>query len=198
MAENSVRERVLDSLLDIIAEQGLERVTIREVAAGAGVSIGSVQYYARSKEEMLRLAFEYVIDSALARADAIPREGHVGEVVRAALREFLPLDGTRIRETRVYLAFAARALVDPALAERQQAIMARLRALGADAVRVARERGQALPGADAELFGIATVALLDGLSLQLLTEPGGIDAATALRLADLHVTQAFRMDGAVR
>jgi AcrR family transcriptional regulator len=198
MAENSARERVLDALLDIIAGQGLERVTIREVAAGAGVSIGTVQYYGRSKEEMLRLAFEHVVDSALSRADAIPREGRVGEVVRTALREFLPLDDTRVRETRVYLAFAARALVVPALAERQQAIMGRLRALGADAVRLAQERGEALPETDAELFGIATVALLDGLSLQLLTDPGGIDAETALRLADLHVARAFRMDAASR
>lgn len=193
---SSVRERVLDALMEIIAERGLDQVTIREVASTAGVSIGSVQYYCRSKEEMLRLAFEHVIESALGRADAIARTGDVSAVLRTALREFMPLDERRRRETKVYLAFAARALVADDLAAVLHGIMVRLRNLCAEAYRLAEQRGQTWGDADAELFGAATVALLDGINLHLLSDPAGLDEQAALAITDLHLTHYFRLSDA--
>ncbi len=185
----------MNALMDIISEHGLDRVTIREVASAAAVSIGTVQYYCRSKEEMLRLAFEHVIHNALVRVEAIPRTGDVRAVLRIALQEFMPLDERRSRETRVYLAFAARALVTPDLSAVQHEIMTHLRRLCADAFRLAQQRGQACTETDAELFAVATVALLDGLNLQLLSDPAGLDTATAVAITDLHLAKHFQVRG---
>ena len=56
---DDARQRLLDALMTLIAERGLDQVSIREVAAAAGVSIGTVQYYCRSKDEMLQMTFEH-------------------------------------------------------------------------------------------------------------------------------------------
>lgn len=186
--------RVMNALLDIISERGLDHVTIREVASTAGVSIGTVQYYCRSKDEMLALAFDHVTQNALERVDAIPRAGDVGAVLRVALQEFMPLDERRSRETRIYLAFATRAIVSTNLSATQHAIMAKLRELCADAFRLAEERGQTRAGTDAEQFAATTLALLDGLSLQLLADPAGLEPGSAIAIANLHLARHFRMD----
>lgn len=193
-AKLPAQTRVMDALLDIISERGLDHVTIRDVASAAEVSIGTVQYYCRSKDEMLEMAFEHVVQHGLDRVDAIPRAGDVAAVLRMALQEFMPLDERRGRETRIYLAFATRAMVNANLSATQHAIMARLRELCADAFRLAEERRQTRAGTDAELFATTTIALLDGLSLQLLADPAGLKPAEAIAIADLHLARHFRLD----
>ena len=47
------RARLTEVLLDVVAEGGLEAATIRTVAAAAGVSIGTVQHYFKTKDDML-------------------------------------------------------------------------------------------------------------------------------------------------
>ena len=56
--------------MTITAERGLDQVSIREVAAEAGVSVGTVQYYCRSKDEMLEMAFRHILDRMSARVAA--------------------------------------------------------------------------------------------------------------------------------
>lgn len=180
----TARERVLDALSSITAERGLDEVTIREVAATAGVSIGTVQYYCRSKDEMLRVAFEHISERLLGRIAAIPTRGSVRSVLRRALLEFLPLDERRRTEARVYLAFAARAAVSPELARVQQNLLGELRRRCRDAFALAKERGEAPADLDPRRAGTAVTALIDGLLLHLLTDTTGISRRRALDALD--------------
>lgn len=187
----TARERVLDALMSITAERGLDEVTIREVAATAGVSIGTVQYYCRSKDEMLRVAFEHVSERFLARVEAIPRKGTVRSVLRKAVLEFLPLDDHRRTESRVYLAFAARAAVSPQLALVQRNLLGELRRQCVDTFALAKQRGQTPQDLDPRRAGAVLAALIDGLLLHLLTD-AGLSKRAALAavddLLDLYLT----------
>ncbi|GAA2758844.1 hypothetical protein GCM10009872_42040 [Actinopolymorpha rutila] len=203
---------MLTALMEIIAERGLDHATIREVAASAGVSIGTVQYYCRSKDEMLRMAFEHVCEQILDRIRQIERSGtgrprgsartrgaadsdrEVGPVLRRALMEFLPLDDRRRAEARVYLAFAARAAVAPDLAQVQQTMMAELRAMTAAAFRLAVDRGQAHAGLVPERAAAATAVVVDGLLLQMLTDPAGMSARAGTGLLDDHLARYVNLD----
>jgi DNA-binding transcriptional regulator YbjK len=51
-------DRILDAALEVIREQGAGRLTHRLVAAAADVPLGSVTYHFRSKQALLRAAFE--------------------------------------------------------------------------------------------------------------------------------------------
>ena len=195
------RERLLEALIGITAEQGLDGVSIREVAARAGVSIGTVQYYCHTKDEMLVMAFQHIAERIVSRvaggegAQAREVDGTVGRRLEDALLELLPLDDHRSTESRVYLAFAARAAVVPELAAVQSSLMARLRAQLAAAFRAARDRGEARDDVDPELASAATAALVDGLLLHLLTDPAGLSPGAARQILQRHLGTHLRAGG---
>lgn len=188
------RERLLDALVAITAERGLDRASMREVAAAAGVSIGTVQYYCRSKDEMLRMAFEYVIGRIIARVGAIADTGRAGHMLREGVLEFLPLDQTRCIEARVYLAFVARAAISPPLAQLQHTLQAQMRDTCTRAFALASQRGEAVTDFDPEAAAVATMAMVDGLMLHMLTDPTGMPADTAIAVLGAHLGRFLDLD----
>jgi AcrR family transcriptional regulator len=182
-------DRLISAFLTITATRGLDQATMREVAKEAGLSVGSVQYYCRTKDDMLLIAHQHVVDQIIARGATVQRTGPVGAVIRAYALEFLPLDEGRTTEQRVYLAFAARAAVTPALARIQHSLTTRLRTDCADAFRLAQERGEAIRDFDPDAAARATIAILDGLMLYMLTDPEGMPAQTAIETLDAHLTR---------
>ncbi len=185
----SPQERLLDALVSITAERGLDQVSIREVAAEAGVSVGTVQYYCRSKDEMLEMAFRHILNRMSDRAAGTQRTGTVTQVLRRALQEFLPLDDLRRRECRVYLAFAARAAVTPRLAEVQHELLGDMRRRCAKVFQAAKDSGEATRDFDPKAAAAVTTALVDGLLLHMLTDPRGLRGPTAVRMLDDHLRQ---------
>ena len=47
------RKQLADAVMRLAATEGLEEVSLRHVAAEAGVSTGMVQHYFRTKDEMM-------------------------------------------------------------------------------------------------------------------------------------------------
>ena len=187
--ENPVRERLLEALVTITAERGLDQVSLREVAAAADVSIGAVQYYCRNKDEMLRMAFEHITSRILGRATAAAAGESVSALIRLSMLEFLPLDDERRVEARVYLAFAARAAVSPGLARVHTAMMTSIRDQCEAAFRLAVERGESRSGIDPAVAATSTVAIVDGLLLHLLTGSIGLTPEGAVAILDAHLGQ---------
>ncbi|QIS09630.1 TetR family transcriptional regulator [Nocardia arthritidis] len=111
------RGRLLDRLAEAIADGGIEGVSIRDLAARAQVSIGTVQYYFGTKADLLTAAWQHMRDQADARlrrsgiADLEPGEMLFG------LAEFLLPPTQEDRLSRVWLALVARAAHDRRIAE---------------------------------------------------------------------------------
>ncbi|WP_157185665.1 TetR/AcrR family transcriptional regulator, partial [Nocardia transvalensis] len=61
------RRQLLDRLAEVIAEDGIEGVSIRTLASRAHVSIGTVQYYFSTKNDLLQRVWEHVRDEAARR-----------------------------------------------------------------------------------------------------------------------------------
>ncbi|MFB9834047.1 TetR/AcrR family transcriptional regulator [Actinoallomurus acaciae] len=183
------RQRLLDALVEITAERGLDHVSIREVAAAADVSIGTVQYYCRTKDEMVLMAWESLAEKIIVRAmGGLDRTaGTVKECVRRVVLELLPLDEPRNVESRVYLAFAARAAVSAPLAEVQHSLLGELRGYLARAFARAKDEGEAAPGLEPDAAAATTAALVDGLLLHMLTDRGGLPPDSAVAAMDAHL-----------
>lgn len=181
------KERLLAALITITAERGLDQVSIREVAAEAGVSVGTVQYYCRTKDEMLLMAFRHILGRITDRAGRIERSGTVGSVLQRAMEEFLPIDDLRRHESRVYLAFAARAATTPALAEVHHELLKGMRSQSAAAFALAQERGEAVTEFDAKEAAAESTALVDGMMLHMVTDPNGLRPKTAVRILGNHL-----------
>jgi AcrR family transcriptional regulator len=62
----SVEEKILDSTLYLIGNKGTSNVPIRAIAKEAGVNVSAINYYFRSKDEMLRQTKEFFISNTIA------------------------------------------------------------------------------------------------------------------------------------
>ncbi|MEV0586540.1 TetR/AcrR family transcriptional regulator [Nonomuraea sp. NPDC050310] len=185
------RGQIAEALLAIIDRGGLDAVNLRDVAAEAGVSLGSVQHYFRSKDQMLLFALDHIsergserVRQSLGDGDQLPRT-----VLRRVLAELVPTDERRLAELRIATAFTARALVNPALAEHLSTGYAALNDLLVLLLRQARQTGDAPTTLDPERAAAGLFALAEGLGTHVLL--GQTDASTALAVLDEYLDRLF-------
>jgi AcrR family transcriptional regulator len=169
---NPRKAALTEALLGIVAERGLDQVSVREVASAAGVSIGTVQHYFPTKDEMLAAAFAEVVRRVRLRLESVELGDDVRRNLSAVLREFLPLDARRSEEARIMAAFAARAATSPALADVQRGVLAEVH--GALSEALARARNARADSAEVKQAAHIAIAAADGLALHAVSAPGWI------------------------
>ncbi|GAA2332841.1 TetR family transcriptional regulator [Streptomyces cuspidosporus] len=69
-ADPQRRERILTAALDLIADEGIARVSHRRIAARAGVPLGSMTHHFSGMDDLLREAFDRFTDHIVAVFDA--------------------------------------------------------------------------------------------------------------------------------
>lgn len=80
---------ILDAACDIFMQQGYGSLTMRKVASKANISIGNLNYYYRTKEDLLRDLLDYVINPYLEEFDRAREEaGDSAEKQLKAVLEF--------------------------------------------------------------------------------------------------------------
>lgn len=69
MADKDVKKNIMQAALDLV-EQGdgrIGEVTVREIAAAAGVGVGLINYHFGSKDELMRLCAQTIVSEELER-----------------------------------------------------------------------------------------------------------------------------------
>ncbi|MEU0883607.1 TetR/AcrR family transcriptional regulator [Lentzea sp. NPDC005914] len=169
------RREIGDAVCRVMASRGLDAVSLRHVAAEAGVSMGRVQHYFATKDEMLLFAFQQISSRVADRIGAVhspdPRT-----FLRDLLLELLPLSPAARAEAPVLAAFLAQAVVEPRLAEPLREGAPQMVAFIAHLITQVR------PGGDAERDAMALLAFVDGLMMQMLI--GQVDEVSAKALVD--------------
>ncbi|GAA4084845.1 TetR/AcrR family transcriptional regulator [Actinomadura miaoliensis] len=171
----------------LISEHGLDAVTVARTAAAAGISVGLVQHYFRTKDDMLLHAFNHVSAHIRSRVDERVRDGArhrqpIAAILGEALTEFIPLDETRRTEFRVARAFAGRALDAPALAEVDNETARALRKDIAQAVHNGKECGEVQEDVDPWPAAVRLAAVTEGLAMQVYRDPAGVNGTPAADL----------------
>lgn len=190
------RRQVAEAVERLVAAGGLDSVTMAKTAAEAGVSVGLVQHYFSSKDDMLRYAYTQVTERALARvlerAEEVDRHhGRVQEALRQALAERLPLDGPRRAEWRVAFAFATRAVDNPRLAAVRNDTEAQIRARLATAVSNGKKCGEVRKHTDQDAQAARLLAYVEGLALHAYLDPVAMPAEAALSALDDYLAGVF-------
>lgn len=113
------RRTIAEAVFRVITTTGSEAISLRDVAAEAGISMGMVQHYFRTKDEMLMFALDHM-GARVSRRLQTRLSGMVKPtpraVVRAMLAEMLPSTEETRQEAAVSIAFFNRAVVTPAYA----------------------------------------------------------------------------------
>jgi TetR/AcrR family transcriptional repressor of bet genes len=189
--QHARRTRIAEAVFRLAASQGLEAVSLRHVAAEAGVSMGQVQHYFSTKDELLLFAFRVVSERAeqrfAAAAGAVPEGAGPGALVRALLGELL--GDVSLAEAPVTVAFLARAVVHPDLAATIRAGAPAMVDFLAREIRTAQAAGSAPAGLDPVREAATLIALVDGLTTQLLI--GQLDQTTAVATLDYQLDRIF-------
>ena len=187
------RQRIADAVCRLAAREGLEGASLRRVAAEAGVSMGQVQHYFTTKDDMLLFAFHTVGDRVERRLAAAAAEyggaPSTRDLLRVLLLALLSSDAEGRAEAPLWIAFLARAVVEPRLAEPFRTGAGSLTAFAADRLRAAQEAGEISPSVDAEQEAGALFALADGLMLRTLLVPEA--TADAVATIDYQLDRIF-------
>jgi AcrR family transcriptional regulator len=187
------RRQIAEALWRIASTRGLQAVSLREVAAEAGLSMRLVQYYCKTKHRMLLFALEYLNE----RSEQPARERTVSSsepptpwsILRGMLIGSLPLDAHRRLTSIVYLAYYVRALTDPDLAELFRGSGPLLEEEVAGQIRQAQEAGDAALEVDARREAQTLLAVARNLGGDILLESRTVEEALAL--LDYHLDRIF-------
>ncbi|MFC6884460.1 MULTISPECIES: TetR/AcrR family transcriptional regulator [Actinomadura] len=185
------RQQIAEALVSTLAERGLGRTTLADVAAAAQVSVGLVQRYFRSKDELLVFGIEHIYRRATERARSVPLAVPVRGIVTRLMETFLPLDEERERELRVWLNFLQASLTNPEMAAIHGAATADLMNGIVEALTAARRTGELPSGLDPEREAAALIAFTDGLCLHHATTGTGYGTADIRAALGAYIARLF-------
>ncbi|MFD9892984.1 TetR/AcrR family transcriptional regulator [Amycolatopsis sp. NPDC059027] len=181
------RREIADALLRLVAAGGVEAVSVRSVAAEAGVSAGAVQKYFSTKEELFRFALDLTGEFVEQRWTRIDYTGNLLEVLIRLVGETLPLDEQRRAESIVISAFTARAAVRPSWTDFVREGYDELHDMTVDFLDTARDAGHIRTDLPTGQLADVVIALGDGFAHRMLTceDPHALQASLTLALREL-------------
>ena len=181
------REEIAEATWRVIHAEGISGVSIRTVAAEAGISTGSIRHVFPSKTELLVHATELVGQRAWVRIQRHLDEPEPRALVLSVVEELLPLDDERRLEMEVTVALIAEApgndKVREVLDESYEVVREVCRRL---VIRL-RRAGLTAPDLDIEAETTALHGLVDGLSIHLLITPDPGFRRQALRMIEAGI-----------
>jgi AcrR family transcriptional regulator len=173
-AETIRREQVTGAAYELAAERGLRAITIRDVAARAGMSTGLVLFHFNSKEQLVLELLDWVLETTTAlrvgpEIEAIPSPPDRFVALLTQEMERLSAEPAR---TRVFFEFWSAGLWDTEIRGRMQPELDRYRAaflpIAAAVIEAEPER---FSGVTAEALAAVAVSIVKGCAVQSLIEP---------------------------
>ncbi|WEB39402.1 TetR/AcrR family transcriptional regulator [Streptomyces yunnanensis] len=178
------RQEISAALWRLANTRGVDGVSLRDVAAEAGISLGRIQHYFRNKDELLLFALRYINRKATERIGerirALEEAPTPRTVLRACCAGMLPLDAESRAALLVAAAYYSRAVHDPALGAEARDGIPKLRDFFVDQLRLAAEHGDIPPERATEDEAMLLIALADGLASYVLLGVHGPEQALAV------------------
>jgi TetR/AcrR family transcriptional regulator, transcriptional repressor of bet genes len=187
------RRHIGAAVLRLIATGGLEAASLRNVAAEAGVSMGTVQHYFTTKQQMLDFAQRHNYERATMRIPAllahVPEPRTTRALLRALLIDLLGLEGESREGARMGAAMLAYAVIDPQAAATARVAYDGLTGFLATQLKAAQDNGE-LPGhTDTAHAARHLCAVVQGLCGPALV--GACTPDQALAVLDDHLASLF-------
>ncbi|MFJ6001285.1 TetR/AcrR family transcriptional regulator [Arthrobacter sp. NPDC092385] len=174
-------QRILTAVQDILIERGIEDVTIRNVAAAAGLSIGAVQHHHKTKDDLIMAAMNEVSRNFIERVSAaLQPEAPARENLGAVCRILGGVDDESRTASVIWLAYASKATTSSAVADAHRASW---RLMEEGLTTLLRRWNPALGHDDAAML----MALLDGIAIARATETDRMTFDRAQLLIDQYL-----------
>lgn len=185
------RREIAAAVWRLASAHGLESVSLRQVAAEAGVSMRLVQYYFETKDRMLLFALRHLNEVLEGRVrTALGGEPTPRQIIRTTLAELVPADEHGRMVSLVFIAYFVRALADPVFGEAFQGDGTdELSAFFAALIRDSQAAGLSPAGLDPEREVATLMAVANGMGPDVLL--GTISAEEVLATLDYNLDRVF-------
>lgn len=176
----ATRRAILDAALEVFAESGYRKGSLREVAQRVGMSEAGLLHHFPSKSALLAAVLDRRDQHSLARVPLTEGDGAAtlrGLVELAAYNASVP----GVVELYTILSAEATAPNHPAheyFIGRYEFTRTNLRR----AFESLRAEGRLIEGGDPQRAAVATIAMMDGLQVQWLLDRDVVDMAQELRM----------------
>jgi AcrR family transcriptional regulator len=185
------REEVLEATWRVMARSGIDRVSIREIAAEAGCSTGVIAHYFKNKDDVLMSALLRVSRREADRIRARTAGLKGLAALEAIIEEVLPLGEERTLEMAVWMSFWGRAVGDARLVAEQRRHYAAWRAVLRRHLREAVDSGE-IGDVDCSAEAMRLAGLIDGIGIQVVFEPQRLSARRSLQLVGEYLSRLAR------
>jgi AcrR family transcriptional regulator len=191
-AEDERKRQIIEAAYRVAARRGLERLTIRQVAAAAGLSAGLVHFHFKRRDLLLVALLDWVLETT-----TVLRVDETMEAISDPLERLLALLGQEMdrltrdrRRIHVFFDFWLLGTRDAEIRRRMRTELKRYR-------EAFRPMAEAVLAADPERFrdvtaeGLASVAVgfIKGCAVQSVIDPTHFDVTQFLAAANALLAQ---------
>ena len=175
------RGQILSVARGLVAEGGLEALTIARIEAGCDFSRGVITYHFRNKDEIVAAVLESAIqeieEGTLGRLQGID---DASERVRIMLRSTLQGFLQHREAAHILLSFWGRIPRDEWATRMNAELYAGFRTSAAQIFEKGQDSGDFADDLDVESMAALSVALVIGIAAQVYFQPGAIDPTKAM------------------
>lgn len=187
------RRTLILATIECLKRNGHEGLSVRNISAAAGVSVGLINHHFPNKDELVAAAYRYFNNELV--AGMLAAVAGAADSPRDRLRAFLTasfsppnLDADVLAVWVVFWGLYRHSrLIQRVHQETYEAYVRLVRGMLAELMQEARNKGERAAKADLRLAAIGLTALVDGLWLEWCLEPGTFRPAEAIALCEAWV-----------
>ncbi|WP_243297903.1 TetR/AcrR family transcriptional regulator [Bacillus litorisediminis] len=180
------KKHIAEATWRVIVEQGMERVTVRNIAKEAGISLGSLRHYFSTQEELLSYSMNLVKDKVTARIMKIATQQlPLKEKALKMLLELVPTDKESMAEAEVWFTFIAYTRHKEQFDANQDGVFLGIQQL----MQYLQQYNLLKTDIDLELETERLYAVIDGLALHAMLNPKRVNRDLAEKILVHHLEQ---------
>ena len=186
------RKQVAIATSELIAESGVDAVTIRAIAERLRFSTAIVQHYFSNKRQLL--LFTLRMEGSLGQHRVETAVAHDPADLVGLLAAMLPLDAVRIRAWKTWLVYWSSATLDPDIAIEQRRLFDAVRAMIAHSLRIHDSNPDLRRDIDTELVARRLLALTHGIGMEAVCHPDDWPSPRQLAALSVEIRDATGLD----
>ena len=182
------KREVAEAALEIIAREGVEGASLREIAHALGCTTGSLTHYFRNKDDLVGFVLDEIAGQLTEDLERLNGAVLPAEALRQWIGELLPHNPATRRSWTVWFAFTAASLVQADLRKRQEDRDAVLLTKMTETIcAVLKQSGVTAAPKDVMAEAELLLCVVDGLGLHAIVAPDRFTARKQMQLLGMHL-----------
>lgn len=166
---------MLDAAVRIVAERGIDDLTLAECGEAAGYSRGLAAHYFGSKDALIAAIADHIVSNYVQRSRSGLRGKNDLEGFLDAVAFYIESGRNRVLELRAFHAVLGAALTHPELARAIADVNRESVQSLASGLEICKKRGTVRADLDPQMQARTILATMRGVMTQWLLDPDGVD-----------------------